>query len=117
MLDDSSLILNTLCGLPIALGCAHSGIINIINNVINMTGVDTIYGITGGTYPGFSADAQLEDTGAALKTYQIDQVIPVHYTGSTVATSLSHEFEKSAIFLMEGFSLNPNHTKSTHVRI
>lgn len=37
-LDDQSLILDTEKGLILIFGCAHSGMINIINHVINKTG-------------------------------------------------------------------------------
>lgn len=94
ILDDQSLLITTERGLLIVLGCAHSGIINIINHAIKMTGVDTIFAIIGGTHLGFSGQVQLEKTIAALKTYHIEHLIPGHCTGIEVATRLSREFEK-----------------------
>jgi 7,8-dihydropterin-6-yl-methyl-4-(beta-D-ribofuranosyl)aminobenzene 5'-phosphate synthase len=94
VLDDQSLVIRAGRGILIILGCAHSGIINVINHAIKMTEVDTIYGIIGGTHLGFSGDAQLEKTIQALKTYRIEHLIPGHCTGITVATRLSREFEK-----------------------
>jgi len=51
--DDQSLVIHVDRGILIVLGCAHAGIINVINHAIRMTGVDTIYGIIGGTHIGF----------------------------------------------------------------
>nr|NIS59277.1 MBL fold metallo-hydrolase [Pseudomonadota bacterium] len=75
-------------------GCAHSGIINVINHAIKMTEEDTIYGIIGGTHLGFSGDAQLEKTIHALRVYRIENFIPGHCTGIAAATRLSREFRK-----------------------
>jgi len=94
VLDDQSLLINTDKGILIILGCAHSGIINIINHAIKMTGVDTIFAIIGGTHLGFSGQVQLEKTIEALKVYRIEHLIPGHCTGIAVATHLSREFEK-----------------------
>jgi len=92
--DDQSLVIQTKRGILIILGCAHSGIINVINHAIKMTEVDTIFGIIGGTHLGFSGDAQLEKTIQALKAYRIEHFIPGHCTGIAVAIRLSREFQE-----------------------
>ena len=76
------------------LGCGHSGVINIINHAIKMTGMDAIFAIIGGTHFGFSGQTQLEKTIAVLKTFHIEHLIPGHCTGIEVPTCLSREFEK-----------------------
>jgi 7,8-dihydropterin-6-yl-methyl-4-(beta-D-ribofuranosyl)aminobenzene 5'-phosphate synthase len=48
--DDQSLVLDTDNGLILILGCAHSGMINIINYVIHKTGKEKFYAILGGTH-------------------------------------------------------------------
>lgn len=52
-LDDQSLILDTGKGLVLILGCAHSGMINIINHVVDKTGKEKFYAILGGTHLDF----------------------------------------------------------------
>ena len=106
ILDDQSLIIKTEGGILILLGCAHSGIINIINHAIKMTGVDTIFGIIGGTHLGFSGQEQLEKTISALKAYHIKHFIPGHCTGIAVATRLSREFEKIFHFSHVGMAFD-----------
>ncbi len=49
-LDDQSLILDTKKGLVVILGCAHSGMINILDHVIDKTGKEKFYAIMGGTH-------------------------------------------------------------------
>jgi 7,8-dihydropterin-6-yl-methyl-4-(beta-D-ribofuranosyl)aminobenzene 5'-phosphate synthase len=106
ILDDQSLIIKTEGGILILLGCAHSGIINIINHAIKMTGVDTIFGIIGGTHLAFSGQGQLEKTISALKAYHIKHLIPGHCTGIAVATRLSREFENIFQFSHVGMAFD-----------
>ncbi|MFQ6078425.1 MAG: MBL fold metallo-hydrolase, partial [Thermodesulfobacteriota bacterium] len=94
ILDDQSLVIQTERGIVIILGCAHSGIINVINHAIKMTEVDTIFGIIGGTHLGFSGDVQLQKTIQALKAYRIEHFVPCHCTGIAAAVRLSREFKK-----------------------
>ena len=105
VLDDQSLIITTQGGILIVLGCAHAGIINIINHAIKMTGIDKVFAIIGGTHLGFSGQEQLEKTIEALKTYRIEQLIAGHCTGIAAAVRLSHEFEKQFRFCHVGMGL------------
>jgi len=93
VLDDQSLIIETQRGILIILGCAHSGIINIINHSIKMTDIDTIFGIIGGTHLDFSGEVQLEKTIQALKAFHIEHFIPAHCTGITASFRLASEFQ------------------------
>ena len=92
--DDQSLIVTTREGILIVLGCAHAGIINIIDHAINLTGTDTIFGVVGGTHLGFSGEEQTEKTIRVLKTYKIKHLITGHCTGIEVAVRLRNEFPK-----------------------
>ncbi|MBW1996474.1 MAG: MBL fold metallo-hydrolase [Deltaproteobacteria bacterium] len=92
ILDDQSLVIHTEKGLLILLGCAHSGMINIIKYAMAMSGIDTIYGVIGGTHLGFSGEAQLKATIKALKSFDIHHFIPSHCTGLEVLMHLREEF-------------------------
>jgi 7,8-dihydropterin-6-yl-methyl-4-(beta-D-ribofuranosyl)aminobenzene 5'-phosphate synthase len=91
-LDDQSLILNTERGLLVILGCAHSGIINILNHIINKTGKDKFYAIVGGTHLDFLASEQLEESIKALRKIQIEKIGASHCTGMSGAFRLHQEF-------------------------
>jgi len=91
-LDDQSLILNTKRGLLVILGCAHSGVINILNHVINKTGKDRFYAIVGGTHLDFLAPEQLEESIKALRKIQIEKIGASHCTGMSGAFRLHQEF-------------------------
>jgi 7,8-dihydropterin-6-yl-methyl-4-(beta-D-ribofuranosyl)aminobenzene 5'-phosphate synthase len=90
--DDQSLILNTDRGLLVLLGCAHSGIINILSHVISKTGKDRFCAIVGGTHLDFLAPEQLEETMKALRRMRIERIGASHCTGMRGAFRLQQEF-------------------------
>lgn len=104
-LDDYSLVLKTSRGLVVILGCAHAGLINILNHAIAKTGVDNIYAILGGTHLGFSPEAQLEATIPALKRYQVQILAVSHCTGQSPVARLAAEFGSGFAFGHVGFTL------------
>ena len=91
-LDDQSLILDTEKGLVLILGCAHSGMINIIHHVIARTGKDKFYAILGGTHLDFLTSEQLENSTQSLKKMEIERIGVSHCTGMRAAFSLHQEF-------------------------
>jgi len=50
LLDDRALIMKTELGLVVALGCAHRGMINTLYHAREITGVDLIHTVVGGTH-------------------------------------------------------------------
>jgi len=92
LLDDQSLILDTEKGLILILGCAHSGMINIIHHVIHKMGKDKFYTIMGGTHLDFLTPEQLEESIKALKQMEIEKIGVSHCTGMKAAFRLHREF-------------------------
>ncbi len=91
-LDDQSLILDTEKGLVLILGCAHSGMINILHHVIHKTGKDKFHAILGGTHLDFLTQEQLEESIKALKQIKIEKIGVSHCTGMRAAFRLHQEF-------------------------
>ena len=91
-LDDQSLILDTDKGIVLILGCAHAGMINIINHVINKTGKEKFYAIVGGTHLDFLTPEQLEESIKSLKRMEIGKIGVSHCTGMKAAFRLHQEF-------------------------
>lgn len=91
-LDDQSLILDTDKGLILILGCAHSGMINIINHVVNKTGKGKFYAVLGGTHLDFLTPEQLEESIKSLKEMEIEKIGVSHCTGMRAAFRLHQEF-------------------------
>jgi len=90
--DDQSLILDTEKGLILILGCAHSGMINIIYHVMEKTGKDKFHAILGGTHLDFLSSDQLEESIKALKRINIEKIGVSHCTGMQAAFRLHQEF-------------------------
>jgi 7,8-dihydropterin-6-yl-methyl-4-(beta-D-ribofuranosyl)aminobenzene 5'-phosphate synthase len=90
--DDQSLVIDTGKGLILVLGCAHSGLVNILNHVVAKTGKDRFHAILGGTHLGFLTPAQLEETIGVLKKMTIERIGASHCTGMTPAFRLHQEF-------------------------
>jgi len=90
--DDQSLILDTPKGLVLILGCAHSGMINIIHHVMNKTGKERFYAILGGTHLDFLTSEQLEESIKFLKKMDIEKIGVSHCTGMRASSRLHQEF-------------------------
>lgn len=91
-LDDQSLILDTNKGIILILGCAHSGMINIINHVINKMGKEKFHVILGGTHLDFLTPEQLEESITSLKKMEVEKIGVSHCTGLRAAFRLHQEF-------------------------
>lgn len=92
LLDDQSLVIDSKKGLILILGCAHSGMINIINHVIKKIKKEKIYAIFGGTHLDFLTQEQLEESIKSLKIFEIKKIIASHCTGMRAAFRLQQEF-------------------------
>jgi len=91
-LDDQSLILDTDKGMVLILGCAHSGMINIIHHVMQRAGKEKFFAILGGTHLDFLTPEQLEESIKSLKKMEIGKIGVSHCTGMRAAFRLHQEF-------------------------
>lgn len=90
--DDLSLFINTPKGLVILLGCAHAGVLNIIEHARNITGREKIYMLVGGTHLKFSSTEQLKATLDRLEELDIAKIGVSHCTGLRQAQLLAERF-------------------------
>lgn len=91
-LDDQSLIIDTDKGLILILGCAHSGMINIINHVVREIRKEKFHAIMGGTHLDFLTPERLEESIETLKRMDIEKIGVSHCTGMRAAFRLNQEF-------------------------
>jgi len=104
--DDLSLVISTNKGLVLLLGCAHAGIINIIEHVIQQSGIDEFYAIIGGTHIGFSGKEQLYASIEALKKYKIQHLVPSHCTGPQSTACIQRELGEMVHFSHVGYRID-----------
>ena len=92
--DDLSLFINTDKGLVILLGCAHAGLLNIIDHAIKITGQEKIYMVLGGTHLKFCSEEQMTATLDRLEELDVDKIGASHCTGLRGARMLAERFGK-----------------------
>jgi 7,8-dihydropterin-6-yl-methyl-4-(beta-D-ribofuranosyl)aminobenzene 5'-phosphate synthase len=103
--DDQSLVLETVKGLVIILGCCHAGLINTLDHVANSIGRRDLYALIGGTHLGFCGRDQLEKTIAALRKAGISKLAASHCTGFSVSARLLRELPKAFQVAQVGYSV------------
>jgi 7,8-dihydropterin-6-yl-methyl-4-(beta-D-ribofuranosyl)aminobenzene 5'-phosphate synthase len=86
--DDLSMVLDMSKGLVVILGCAHSGIINILRWVSSNLPGRSVHTVLGGTHLGFARPEQFEQTLAALEEFEIARLGASHCTGLENASRL-----------------------------
>ncbi len=86
--DDLSMVLDSDKGLIIVLGCAHAGMVNILNYVTEQLGKDRIYAVIGGTHLGFASGSQFDETLKVIDQYNIEHLGVSHCTGLEKASLL-----------------------------
>ncbi len=91
-LDDQSLVLDTPKGLVVIFGCAHSGMINTINYVMEKMEKDTIWALLGGTHLQFLNAEQLEESIDFMKKLEVERIGVSHCTGLRASARLTQEF-------------------------
>ncbi|MDD4335587.1 MAG: MBL fold metallo-hydrolase [Desulfotomaculaceae bacterium] len=90
--DDMSLYCVTPAGLFIVLGCAHAGLINIVEHAREVTGESRVYGIIGGTHLGPAPVEQQKATINYLKELDLQLLGANHCTGPAVIARLANVF-------------------------
>ncbi len=103
--DDLSLVVDSPKGLILVLGCAHAGMINIFNHVLQTFNRDRIYAVIGGTHLGFAQPAQFEETVKAIERYGIQKMGVSHCTGLAKAAILHARFGERFFFGCVGAEL------------
>lgn len=98
VLDDLSMVLDTEKGLIVILGCAHAGMVNILNNVISQLGNKHIFAVIGGTHLGFSSSRQFDETLKVIDQYKIEHLGVSHCTGLEKASQLHAHLGKRFFF-------------------
>ncbi|MBN1855694.1 MAG: MBL fold metallo-hydrolase [Dehalococcoidia bacterium] len=104
--DDLSVFIKTEKGLVVVLGCAHRGIINHLWRGLELTGLDRVYAVVGGTHLIAADDARIAETIRELKRLQVEVVAASHCTGFKAACALSQAFG-------DAFQLNNAGTRLT----
>lgn len=90
ILDDSALVVKSEKGNIIISGCSHSGICNIVDHAISITGDVRTYAIIGGLHLKHK-DLQLEETIKYLNAIGVKKIYPIHCTDKLVVDHMKEK--------------------------
>jgi len=96
--DDISLYIPLDKGLLILTGCAHSGIINIIQHGLNITKASKLYGIIGGMHLKNASERRIKRTAKLIAEMNPGFVTISHCTGILPGIEFVKKLGKKAIF-------------------
>jgi len=89
--DDASLLIEGDHAPILVLGCAHAGLLNILDHVDDL-GVTRLEAVVGGTHLMFSGAELLTATIRRLEDFSVRQVAVCHCTGFDAAAKLAAHF-------------------------
>lgn len=95
-LDEISIGIKTKKGLVVLVGCSHVGIVNILDTIMERTGMN-IYALIGGTHLVKEDDKKINNIIEYLKENHIKVIGACHCTGKQGETMLSQQLEESFI--------------------
>ncbi|MCK5327784.1 MAG: MBL fold metallo-hydrolase [Candidatus Latescibacteria bacterium] len=98
--DDLSLILRSSEGLVLLLGCCHSGLINTLRHVVQLTGERHFASVIGGTHLISADETRMARTIEALRSFEIDRLIVGHCTGMNAMIHLWNAFGSDRVGFM-----------------
>ena len=80
ILDDQALFVDTVSGLVVVLGCAHSGVVNTLDWIARVTGRTSIHAVLGGMHLFDASTERISATAAALGRYECasGRALPLH---------------------------------------
>jgi len=95
LLDDQSLFIETPQGTVVLLGCAHAGVIHILEHIQRLTDNRPIHTVMGGMHLGSATPERLDWVLARLHRIAPRRLMPMHCTGIKAIAALWHEFPQA----------------------
>jgi len=105
--DDMAMWMQTDRGLLIITGCCHSGLINTVEHIRTISGVERVFGIIGGLHLVNASSERLEATCAAIRKWNPEFIIPCHCTGEKATQFLCDELGAKVTPGYAGLELQP----------
>lgn len=90
--DDQAIWFDTTAGIVVLLGCAHSGVVNTLDYIAELTGTTAFCAVIGGMHLVNASAERLDATAEALQHYKVQQLAPCHCTGENPASFLASRF-------------------------
>jgi 7,8-dihydropterin-6-yl-methyl-4-(beta-D-ribofuranosyl)aminobenzene 5'-phosphate synthase len=91
--DDLSLLITTDSGPVVLLGCAHAGIVEILDDLSERTGHKEFHAVIGGTHLENAPEGYVLKAMETLKQYHVKKIAVSHCTGLKMAARFAAEFK------------------------
>jgi 7,8-dihydropterin-6-yl-methyl-4-(beta-D-ribofuranosyl)aminobenzene 5'-phosphate synthase len=91
-IKEQSLVLNSREGLVVITGCAHPGVINIVEKAGHMFPEKSIYLVMGGFHLSGASDSQLKGIIEGLRELGVKKVAPSHCSGDRCRQLFRQEY-------------------------
>lgn len=98
IIDDQSMVIETPAGLVVVLGCAHAGIINILDYIMEKMGTQRIHAVLGGTHLGPADKERSDAIIKKLLDYDIERLGLSHCTSLVKGVEIAKYFEGKFFF-------------------
>lgn len=95
--DDQAMWLETGEGIAVILGCAHSGVVNTLDYIAELTGATRFHSVIGGMHLIEAREERIAATVDALNRYQVKRLAPCHCTGEPATSILSTQFREQYV--------------------
>ena len=90
--DDQALVIDLESDIILLLGCAHSGVVNTLDYVQQLTGGKPVRAVIGGMHLGSASEERVEKTISRLRAAKLHSLAPVHCTGWPATAKLWQAF-------------------------
>ncbi len=104
-LAEQAMVLKSDNGISIITGCAHPGIVKIVDNVKRHFSVDSIYTVAGGFHLNHHDKTELREVLQQLATKDISFFVPMHCTGERAIEAFAETFGSRTKILASGDSI------------
>lgn len=109
--DDLALWIETPKGLLIVCGCCHSGLINTVDHIRQVSGEQRIWGIFGGLHLKSASAERLAATTDALREWNPEILVPCHCTGDAAIDYFKEHLAFPVLAGFAGFTYPPEPIK------
>lgn len=101
---EQSLVIDTTLGLSVICGCAHSGIVKIIDTVTKQFN-KKIYMVAGGLHLKDSSEDEITKVITFLRQHGVQKIVPMHCTGKHATNAILEAFGHNFIRAKAGDSI------------
>ena len=92
LIDDQAMFFESVHGTVVLLGCAHSGVVNTLQYILELTGDRPIHAVMGGMHLINASQGRVERTIKAFGRLGIERLAPAHCTGAAATARIWSKF-------------------------